>query len=196
MPAEPLPAASAAAADAELDGLALGPSGAVALPEPPQPKPAAAARAPPRRLRSWRSARRAWARPRASVLGCPRTRQTRRTAAMRARRARARSLLRTARRARLRSKHRGSTPNSAPGPQKFLTLTPTLVLALTRCGCAPRSFQGGRQAARQAAQIKLQFKIPIGPVAEGAALLTDPPVEPPLMWSRALCTCRPKSGRA
>lgn len=33
---------------------------------------------------------------------------------------------------------------------------------------------------RNLQQMKLQFKIPIGPVAKGAALLTDPAVEPPL----------------
>ena len=33
---------------------------------------------------------------------------------------------------------------------------------------------------RKLQQLKLQFKIPIGPVAKGAALLTDPAVEPPL----------------
>ena len=35
-------------------------------------------------------------------------------------------------------------------------------------------------AKRPCTQTKLQFKIPIGPVQEGAALLTDPAVGPPL----------------
>ena len=156
--AEPLPTAPAAVEDADLDGLELG-QGAGALPEPPKAKPLAAARAPPavskkdaqkaKRAAGVGSAKRAIATDSsdeedssgaesegegegaaaADGPSRPPAKQTPRAAAP----ARA-------------------TPKSAPGSQKFLTLTPTLVLALTRRGCAPRSFQGGRQAALEEAQ--------------------------------------------